>query len=385
MTHVHKFLACMRQQGVPLVVAVVLWKLVGRRSRPPLTIRLSGGAYSKEYNALQVTNFSNDGLKAWIAYCKKQPALQNFNVPTDVPTTTEGLIVRIDAVIQRYKDSGPRSFLSPREARDAAAQAAEKRKTISKEKQPERSEVTKKQEKAQKKAEKEQEKKLKEITTCYERKEQIEKEIVTLQNHIATILETSFEAFHIQNLKSTRKSIRSFVDTANTSYLIHPNNPDNPEKLTVIKQQITEALASIEKLRKEKLTVPAGVTLDNNQPVNAIIRLLVHSPVMFKYVLTSDFSTVPLLQSLKKVIQHFICNDTKLTDVITEFTDLLSNNTTVFLIKREIANSIESATVPQPDVKFYSCEQNINWSDQRGYILRGGVTSNETGESDKKK
>lgn len=396
MTRIQKFLACMRQQGVPPVVAVVLWKLVGRsRTSTP---QLSGGRYpSSELAALGGTNFSDEGIKAWIEYCQRQTALKKFTAPllTVVPAMSN-FVIRVESVIKSFYQKYPNT-----DSRIAAGTAAEKQQRSGSQtnvkpepRQQQKREREKKVEDFASLAEQEQ------LNQCIYRytaaRAEIHEKIQTNKKEIQKILSESFEKT-VQEIRNSSQTVSKFLEQTVANDI--KTAEKTKEVLSDVKRDIRAKLQTIKELNRSKWSVPVeGDRLDNTKSFNAVIHLLVHSPKIVEHVLTSQLTdTQHLLKVLKDIILRMKCFQ---TNELKSYVDNLAkewagntpeklltsvaaaiapNRTTTKTLKVQYltleTEKIKDLISKEPDIIFAVGRK--DWETDLGgkYLLRGGITN----------
>lgn len=373
----------MRQQGVPPVVAVVLWKLVGRsRTSTP---QLSGGRYpSSELAALRGTNFSDEGIKAWIKYCRYQPALTKFPAPLTVVPAMSELVIRVKNVIKSFYQKYPNTG-----SRIAAGKAAENRQRSGTQtnvkpepRQQHKREREKKGDDFASAAENQQ------LQQCINRYDAARAEIhEKIRNEKEEIEKLLLESFGktAQQIQESNKTVSKFLEQTVATDLAETTE----EVLTGVKRDIRAKVQTIKELNRSKWTVPVERDpLDNTKSFNAVIHLLVHSPKIVEHVLTSQLTDAPsLLNVLKNIILRMRCfptNELKsyvdnlakewagdtpeklLTDVAGALT---SKPLKVQLYTQPTAIDKESDIIFAVGRKFSATDLGEK------YLLRGGITS----------
>lgn len=382
----------MRQHGVPPVVAVVLWKLVGRsRTSTP---QLSGGRNpSPELEALRRTNFSDEGIKAWIEYCRGQPALKTLAISAIVPPMSE-LVKRVSSLTQlfnqKYTNTG---------SRIAAGTAAENRQRSG-------SQTNVKPEPRQQQK-REREKKVDDFTAaakqeqlqqCIQRyaaaQAKIHEQIHKETQEIEKIL---FESFGktAQQIQESYKTVSKFLEQAPATDLKTAETTE--DVLRDVKRDIRAKVQTIKELNRSKWYVPVERDrLDNTKSFNAVIHLLVHSPKIVEHVLTSQLKDAPplhappLLNVLKDIILRMRCFQ---TDALNHYVNTLARHwarKTPEKLLNDVAEEINSTTSKPLKVLYYTQktaideEPNIIFAvgrkhlptDLAGkYLLRGVITN----------
>jgi hypothetical protein len=386
----------MRQQGVPPVVAVVLWKLVGRsRTSTP---QLSGGRYpSSELAALRGTNFSDEGIKAWIEYCRNEPALKNkFPAPLTVGPDMSQLMIRVKRVIKSFYQKYPNTV-----SRIAAGTAAENRRSGSQINVKPEFRQQHKREREKKvdgfaSAAADQEK----LEQCINRytaaRDEISEKIRNEREEIKKLLLESFRKT-VQEIRNSNKTVSKFLEQKTVKDLKTSENTE--EVLRGVKRNILAKVQTIKELNRSKWTVPVERDpLDNTKSFNAVIHLLVHSPKIVEHVLTSQLTDGQhLLNVLKHIILRMKCFP---TNELKSYVDNLAkewardtpeklltsvaaaiapNRTTSKLLKVRYltleTENIKDLIREEPDIIFAVGRK--DWATDLGekYLLRGGITN----------
>ena len=386
MTRIQKFLVCMRQQGVPPVVAVVLWKLVGR-SRPS-TPQLAGGGDSTELRALRNTKFSDEGIQAWIDYCLRQTALTEFTAPTVTPTMDD-VEKTVERVTQLFNKNHPRA------GSRKAARAAEHRQSQTSKPNTEQPEP-RKQQKREKKVDDFTAADEEQLQQCINRdaatRAEIDKKIRKEKEEIEKLLSDSFEKT-LEEIRTTEGSVSKFLELKTVDDL--KTHPKTEAALTSVKSTLQAKVQTIKKLNRSKWTVPVeSDRLDNTKSFNAVIHLLVHSPKIVKHVLTSQSTDAqPILKVLTLIILRLKCFQ---TNELNHYVDNLAkpwavntpgelltavaagiapNRTTTVRYLTLDTERIQQLINEGPDIIFAVGSK--NWATELGekYLLRGGITS----------